>query len=297
VEFPARQKALAAPVVQSDNELKAVGTKELALAKEQLEKALKRAYQHVVYLAQPDPDGERYLDQISFDDEHSSALDGTIVWKALAERDKVFDAGQFTAKALVRNLRDSDYGKTLSDIRAAFYSAPRMPLLYSGDHDLQQAIHDAVAVGLVDIVDGTGAVVAVTAPNQVNLLSAGLRLARPQPKICPTCGQPAHAGPCEPDQPTHQPLHDGQPPDDSHPPDDSRPTEQQIAFTFMRNLLTNPNDADQFAALFETLYMSLDERQISYLQGTLQLVVDPATAEEVRQRLAELGVPLTVKDI
>ena len=181
VEYLARKKALAAPEIQADDELKATGTKELAAAKEQLEKAIKRAYQHVAYLAQPDPEGERQLEQVTFDDEHSTSLDGTIVWKALAERDKVFDAGAFNAKALVHNLRDGDYGRTLSDLRASFYSAPRLPLLYAGDRDLQQAIYDAVAAGDVQIVDGSGDPVAVTAPNQVNLASAGLRLAKPKP--------------------------------------------------------------------------------------------------------------------
>lgn len=144
VEYLARQKALAAPEVQADQELKATGTKELTAAKEQLEKSLKRAYQHVVYLAQPDPEGERILDQLTFDDDNFTALDGTIVWKGLAARDKVFDAGQFGAKALAHNLRDQDYGRSLSEIRSAFYNAPRLPLLYGGDSDLQHAIFDAV---------------------------------------------------------------------------------------------------------------------------------------------------------
>ncbi|MFE0536388.1 hypothetical protein ACFW20_20445 [Streptomyces nigra] len=104
--------------------------------------------------------------------------------------------GQFSAKGLLHNLRDHDYGKTLSDIRAAFYSAPRLPLLYGGDRDLQQAIYDAVSQGLISIVDGAGTEVAVTAPGQVNLSSTGLRLARPQPKTCPTCEQPTHEGQC-----------------------------------------------------------------------------------------------------
>ena len=119
VEYVARKKALAAPEIQADDELKATGTKELAAAKEQLEKAINRAYQHVAYLAQPDPEGERQLEQVTFDDEHSTSLDGTIVWKALVERDKVFDSGTFSAKALVHNLRDGDYGRTLSDLRVS----------------------------------------------------------------------------------------------------------------------------------------------------------------------------------
>ncbi|TYB98393.1 DUF499 domain-containing protein, partial [Micromonospora sp. WP24] len=322
IEYLARQKALAAPEVQNDAELKATGTKELAGAKEQLEKALKRAYQHVAYLAQPDPDGQRYLDQLTFDDEHSTALDGTIVWKALAERDKVFDQGQFGAKALLHNMRDGDYGKTLSDIRAAFYSAPRLPLLYGGDRDLQQAIHDAAAAGLIDVVDGAGNVVVVTAPNQVNLASAGLRLAKPQPKTCETCGEAVHQGPCgnQTDGKTDtgtgsgggfgstgtgtgsetsatKCLTCGKPTHKGNCQTVQSVTEQQVSFSFTRSLLASPGDADNFASLFKTLYMALDERKISYLQGTLQLVLDTETAAELQQRLGELGIHGTTKDM
>ncbi|MDZ4236491.1 MAG: DUF499 domain-containing protein, partial [Dietzia sp.] len=180
-EYLARSKALAAPEVQADEELKATGTKELAAAKDQLDKALKRAYQHVAYVAQPDPDGERYLDQLTFDDDTLTALNGTIVWKGLADRDKVFDAGQFGAQALLHNLREQDYGKTLADIRAAFYSAPRLPLLYESDRDLQQAIYDAVSQGSLRIVDASGTAVQVTTPGQVNLTSTALRIAAPTP--------------------------------------------------------------------------------------------------------------------
>jgi hypothetical protein len=61
-------------------------------------------------------------------------------------------------------------------------SAPRLPLLYNGDRDLQQAIYDAVSADLVAIVDGAEESVAVTAAAQVNLSSTGLRLAKPQPR-------------------------------------------------------------------------------------------------------------------
>ncbi|MGC4939309.1 DUF499 domain-containing protein [Kribbella sp. DT2] len=314
VEYLARQKALAAPEVQNDDELKATGTKELAAAKEQLEKALKRAYQHVAYLAQPDPDGDRYLDQITFDDDNFTALDGTIVWKGLAARDKVFDIGQFGPRALMHNLREHDYGKTLSDVRAAFYSAPRLPLLYAGDRDLQQAIYDAVNEGLVSIVDGNGTDVAVTAPGQVNLTSAGLRLAKPQAQTCADCGQPTHTGPCptavaggdmsagtgsETTGGTQGPAATGPQDGPAGGPDDKAPAakEKQVAFSFTSNLLASPDNADTFAALFKTLYMALDERQISYLLGTLQLVVDASVASELQQRLSELGLTGTVKDI
>ncbi|MFC5822134.1 DUF499 domain-containing protein [Nonomuraea harbinensis] len=309
VEYLARQRALAAPEIQNDDELKATGTKELSDAKQQLEKSIKRAYQHVVFLAQPDPNGERYLDQLTFDEENLTALDGTSIWKGLADRDKVFDAGEFGARALVHNLREQDYDKTLSDIRAAFYSAPRLPLLYGGDRDLQQAIYDAVSGELVSIVDGTGAEVAVTAPSQVNLSSTGLRLVKPQPKVCAECGRPIHEGAC---------ATEGDPGDDensglgspggpgetgSFEPsgggDDPEPSakDQQVAFSFTSNLLASGDAADKFAALFRAFYMSLDERQISYLQGTIQMVLQAEAAGQLRQRLEELGITATFKDI
>ncbi|MCY0937876.1 DUF499 domain-containing protein [Streptomyces sp. H34-S4] len=316
VEYLARQKALQAPEIQNDDELKTIGAKELAEAKTQLERALKRAYQHVAYLAQPDPDGERYLDQLTFDKDNITALDGMLVWKGLAARDKVFDTGQFSAKALLHNLRDHDYGKTLSDIRAAFYSAPRLPLLYGGDRDLQQAIYDAVSQGLLSIVDGAGTEVEVTAPGQVNLASTGLRLAKPQPKTCADCDQPVHEGRCslsaddtvdtgstrKPGSPgadtpsvPRQRETDGPSPDQS--PKREQVRDRQVAFSFTKNLLANGDSADGFAALFRAFYMALDERQISYLQGTLQLVIQADEAEQIQQRLEELGISGTFKEI
>lgn len=316
-EYLARSKALAAPEVQADEELKATGTKELAAAKDQLDKALKRAYQHVAYVAQPDPDGERYLDQLTFDDDTLTALNGTIVWKGLADRDKVFDAGQFGAQALLHNLREQDYGKTLADIRAAFYSAPRLPLLYESDRDLQQAIYDAVNQGSLRIVDASGTAVQVTTPGQVNLTSTALRIAAPTP-----VGAGDDAG-----------AQDG--PDDSHgsvtasaggatsttsgggsggpstagagqgtsatagggEAGAASSADRQVAFSFTSNLLAGAETADGFAALFRAFYMALDERQISYLQGTLQLVVNSAVVEQIQPLLADLGITATVKDI
>lgn len=316
-EYLARSKALAAPEVQADEELKATGTKELAAAKDQLDKALKRAYQHVAYVAQPDPDGERYLDQLTFDDDTLTALNGTIVWKGLADRDKVFDAGQFGAQALLHNLREQDYGKTLADIRAAFYSAPRLPLLYESDRDLQQAIYDAVSQGSLRIVDASGTAVQVTTPGQVNLTSTALRIAAPTPV---DAGGDAGA-------------QDG--PDDSHggvtasaggitsttsgggsggpstagagqgtgatagggEAGAASSADRQVAFSFTSNLLAGAETADGFAALFRAFYMALDERQISYLQGTLQLVVNSSVVDQIQPLLADLGITATVKDI
>lgn len=79
--------------------------------------------------------------------------------------------------------------------------------------------------------------------------------------------------------------------------EESSAKDKQVAFSFTSNLLTNAESADGFAALFRALYMALDERQISYLQGTLQLVLQSDTAEQIQQRLAELGITATIKAI
>lgn len=327
-EYLARSKALAAPEVQADQELKDTGTRELASARDQLEKALRRAYQHIAFVAQPDPDGERYLDQHSFDDDSLTALNGTMVWKALADRDKVFDKGQFGAKALLHNLRDQDYGKTLSDLRAAFYSAPRLPLLYGGDQDLRQAVFDAVNAGDLAIVDAAGTAVAVTAPGQINLTSAGLRIARPTPPDCATCGQPAHRGACTNTTAastgtTTAAASGGQ---TSSPANTSGATttaaggapagggaaattnggsgaattstaEKSVAFSFTSSMLSAGDTADGFATLFRSLYVALDERKISYMQGTLNIVVDAEVAGDLAPLLSDLGLTATVRDI
>ncbi|MDA0160654.1 DUF499 domain-containing protein [Solirubrobacter ginsenosidimutans] len=300
IEFLARQRALEADEVKNDEDLKATGAKEFFQAKEQLEKALRRAYQHVVFLAQPDPEGERKLDQVSLEDEHSSGLDGTIVWKALAERDKVLDAGAFSAKALVHNLRENDYGRTLSDLRASFYSAPRLPLLYGGDRDLQQAIYDAVIAGIVLIVDAGGNSVDVTAPNQVNLASAGLRLAKPKP--LPEADTPPAAGE---DTPSEETGGGTQPPNGAGAGESGSTaghttpavTEQRLSFSFTQNLLGDDLSSDHLASVFRVLYQALDERQVSYGQATLQLVLSAEVATKVTQELEALGVSATVNPL
>lgn len=309
VEYLARVKALSATEIQNDEDLKATGTKEVGDAKIQLEKAIKRAYQHVVYLAQPDPDGPREKHEVTFESENQTALDGTMVWKALAERDKVFDALQFTAKALVFNLRPQDYGRSLAEIRSAFFNAPRLPLLYYGESDLQHAIHDAAHEGTLRIVDSAGNDVKVTSPNQVNLTSTGLRLSLPATAESepahghapqPGVGATTSAGTASTNQASSSSTTEtatakgrADKGDTEQPPT----SEKQLGFSFTSNLLNQDSAADNFAALFRTLYFTLDEHQASYLQGTINIVVTAEAALTLRDKAAEIGLSITVRDM
>jgi hypothetical protein len=291
VEYLARERALGTAEVQADAELTDTGKRELAEAKEKLEKILKRAFQHVVFLAQPDPDGSRHLEQITFEDDNQTALNGTQVWKALVEKEKAFDSGQFNAKALVHNLREEDYNRPLSEIRDSFWSAPRLPLLYDGERDLQNAVYEGVRAGTLRILDNTGGTVVVTNPSQVNVASTGLRLAQPDAMTQPTT--PANTS------------------DEDH---SVRPApggveftsggvilaepiaEKFISFPLLGGLLDNPGASDQLAQLFRTLYSVFDEHKASYAQGTLQLVLDAHNAALVARQVEALGLKATVRD-
>jgi hypothetical protein len=43
--------------------------------------------------------------------------------------------------------------------------------------------------------------------------------------------------------------------------------------------------------------MALDERQISYLQGTLQLVANSSVVDQIQPLLSDLGITVTVKEL
>ena len=302
VEYLARQKALAAPEVQNDDELKATGTKELAAAKEQLEKALKRAYQHVAYLAQPDPDGDRYLDQVTFDDEHSSphstARSSGRAWPSATRSSTPASS---PPRHSCTTCATSDYGRTLSDIRAAFYSAPRLPLLVrrrprpaAGDLRRRQR-------GPRRDRRRRGVPVAVTAPAQVNLSSTGLRLAKPQP--AEPVPSPGTGGGDNETTGGHDQTPSGGGVNDTpgSPGAPTAPTpaatERQITFSFTQNLLANQSSADDLANAFKTLYTALDERNISYLQATVQMVGDAKTVDGLKSLLDQVGIHANVKDM
>ncbi|MBK0869891.1 ATP-binding protein [Saccharopolyspora sp. HNM0986] len=302
-EYLARLRALQTPEVESDDELKATGKRELADAKSQLEKAIRRAYQHVVYVYQPDPFADRSLDQINFDDDHHTALDGTLVWKALVDREKAFNNSQFTAKALLHNLREQDYGRPLPEIRDAFWKTPRLPLLYAGDTDLQHAIYQAVQAGDLCIVDANGNDVEVTDPAQVNLSSMGLRLAKPRAEaesegadLSSGSASPGGAGAAVRGGRNTRAPYTPEPTEADGEDENTAATEKYVSFPLVGALLDNPDKTDGLAQVFRVLYSVLDENKVSYAQGTLQLVLDAEAADKLAATTRELGINVTMRD-
>ncbi len=161
---------------------------------------------------------------------------------------------------------------------------------YGFTPDLRQAIHDAAVSGLLDIADGAGVPVVVTAPGEVNLTSAGLRLAKPKGEPSEEEG-PAQGGG---EATTRSPTEGGGGELVGGVPESS---ERQLKFTVVQNLLGNPDGANHLAEVFRVLYQALDESKVSYMQGTVSVMLDAATAEELREKLVELGVEATIKDM
>jgi len=284
IEHLAWEGALEAPEVLSDESLKEQAISKRNEARKQLETGLRRAFQHVVFLAQPDPDGERFRDEITFDSEALTALDGTQVWKALVECQKAFDVGQFGVKALLHNLRAGDYGRPLSEVRDSFWQAPRLPLLPGGEADLRQAIFDAVQESELRIVDGSDDEVAVTGPNEINLSSSGLRLASP------SSGEGADG--VDETGGDESGGREGEGTDDGG---ELVAAEKVVSFTLMKPL-ADPDTSEGVAQVFVKLYEIVDGGAASHVQGSIQIVVSADEAPSLIARAEELGINVTSRD-
>lgn len=177
-EFLAWKRVASLDAVISSEELKAQADEQRSEAERRLRKAVKEAYQHILYLGE-DASGGREVRSIRLQKENQSALDGSIVWAELADADKAFGIGEFDAKALLHNLRDQDWGKPLSEVRDGFWNTPRLPLLPGGDADLRNAVHAAVRGGDAVLVGADGQPRTVTTAADVNLGASGIRISKP----------------------------------------------------------------------------------------------------------------------
>jgi len=301
VEYLAWDRVLDAPEIEADESLREKATAEKTEARSRLQKALKRAYQHVAYLAQPDPEAARELAQVTFDDDSQTSLDGGFVWKKLVENEKAFDTGQFTAKALVHQLRDADYGRPLPELRDAFWQAPRLPLLHDGEADLRRALYQAVSDDDLRIVGRDGTTVAVTGPNEISLNAASLTIAKPSKSLPGPEDEHAEPGPGDE---TPEPSTQGtdQPDSTDLPGGGSGPSpavadelsEKQVTMTVIQKL--DDGTIDQTAALLRRIYEVIERGDSSYLQGQIRLIVKSQHEDELQQLAREAGITATVQD-
>ncbi len=181
-EYLSWKRVSALDAVSGNDELKSQATEQRTEAERRLRKAVKEAYQHILYLGEDSANG-RELKSIRLQKENQSALDGQIVWAELADADKVFGVGQFGAKALVHNLRAQDWGKPLAELRDAFWNTPRLPLLPNGDADLRSAVFEAIQAGEMVLVGNDDQPRTVISAADVNLGASGIRVKKPGPEV------------------------------------------------------------------------------------------------------------------
>jgi hypothetical protein len=177
-EYEARRRVAALDAVRSDDEMKERADREVKEARERLDKAIRAAFQHIIYLTEG-ADGSRVEEMIRLDGDNETAIHGDLVWAALHGKDKAFGQSEFNTRALLRQLKDSDLGKPMAEIRDAFWNTPRLPLLHSGESELRTAIFGAVNNGDLALVDGVGNVYTPHSESEVNLSSSSIRLVRP----------------------------------------------------------------------------------------------------------------------
>ena len=68
-------------------------------------------------------------------------------------------------------------------------------------------------------------------------------------------------------------------------------------FRLTRNLLNNDEDADNLVALLRSIYVAIDERHVSYLQATMNLLVSDETAQTLIEKASESGIPITQREV
>lgn len=288
---------LAGPEVQDDAELKAQATQERDAARSRLDEHVQRSFQHVLYLAQPDPTAERDVEHRPMDE---GTLDGTRVWELLAKAQKAIPQGRFSGRALVHNLRDSDYERPLSELRDAFWNTPRLALLPGGESDLRNAIYEAVRDGTLRIVRQGDEEVVVDDAAGINLNAPTYRLARPAPDPEPEGGKPkpgagtssgggGRGGGAKSGTTGGDDTDDGQGGQEPAP-------EKMLAFTVMKNLTSDPDAGDGLAQIFRRLFDALDRGSVSYLQLSIHAQLPPEHAKDIVALAEKLGIRVVLRD-
>jgi hypothetical protein len=259
--------------VKADDEMKAEAADKKSAARRVMEDSIRRAFQHIVYLGKGDGGEGRADKEFRFEQDNQSALDGSIVWAKLRELGKTVGVGEFTAKALLHNLMDSDYDdRPLDEIRDLFWNSPRMPLLPGGDADLQRAIFEAVSDGKLRLVGEDGTERVVNRASEIGVGSASLRLARPtEVPSSPIDTPPA-------------------PPEPPKPGGSQYPKSPDVQLKLSLN--TNLDGDDRRNAVFQLLTdlaAAVDEGEVSHCQVAVSVVVPETKAEALKRRAQAAG--------
>lgn len=271
-EYLAWERVVYMEAIQSDESQSASASAKCDQARSRLDKAVTESYQHILYLSD-DGSGGREMQMISLQAKNQSALDGRAVWSALVEDDKAVD--QFDSRALLHNLRDSDWGRPISELRDEFWNAPRLPLLPGGEADLRQALYQAIRDGEIVLTDADGNQRSVTVLGDINFGSSDIRIHRPD---------------------TIEDEDDDEEEEDTDTDDTPvNPNEHQVYFTLTKSLRED-SDRDPVRNLLNQVVNAVDG-DASYIQISLRVVVPPETKDKIVGRAEEAGISPSVNDL
>ncbi len=269
-------------------------------AKTDLDKNLKRAFQHILYVSQPTPDTPKTIEEIALDQDTLTSLDGTTVWKELADKGKAFEAARFDVKALQRNLRPNDYNKPLREIRDAFYQTPRLPLLPNAYDLLQRTIYNAVIAGELRLVNADGTDVSIDEPNQINLASEGLRLAKTRPKEpCAKCGRDDCDGTCSVPPPGEVCAKcgkadcNGKCAGDNRPPPPPAKTTAEVKLSILGSV--DDTNREQLIDVLQALLDAVMDEKVTYLQTAIHMIAEGSAPDDIEKAAHAAGIAVSVK--
>jgi len=211
--------------------------------------------------------------------------------KSLVAQGKAFDVSELTAKALLHNLDQKDYGRPLDELRDLFWSSPRFPLLPAGELDLQRAIFEAVGGSMLRLVGADDLDRVVTRPGDIAVGSPGLRLAPPEPVEAlddtgttdSTTGGSSDSTSSKSGAPAG-----GQPGGRQAAPMTPSLLEREIAFTLMTSM-SEPGTRDAVRRLLLDLSNAADEGHISWAQIQVKVVVAEEVGAAIEQDVRDSG--------
>jgi len=285
--------------VAADDDLLTQAKAKLRDKQEALRQRLRRAFQHIVYLGE-----DRTAATAKLDHDAQTALNGTVVWATLAERDKAFGQGQLTHKALLYQMEDRYWGKSLATLRADFYRNPRLPLLFDGDTDLKNAIFAATRAdppGLV-IKDKGGDTVDAGTPADISLKSE-LQVDRYQP----VTSQPS--GGYEPGEPEGDPPAPGGGPEPgatggetggptAPPPDPTPPSaEKRVVVSLTGSAFDTETQKSGANRLLGSLIDLIDRGDVTYGKLQVEVIVPADEADNLTQAAQDLGAAAHARDV
>lgn len=276
-DYLAAKRVASRDSIRNDSDLKEQAYEDLKAKEAEFDKQVKAAFQHIVWLADVGNNTRDWADH-RFEGDLETALNGSHVWKVLQTREKAYGPGEFDGDALLHNLRDSDYGKPLSELRDDFWRVPRLSLLPDGEKDLKAAIWQALHAGRLRIMSGTGEEVEAFGQGDLNLSSDSMRLAEQAPT------EPKTSGDDEDDE-------EG----GGHLPEPELRDERRVSLA--GTLSVTAENRDSLRVAFDALRNAIDEGHLSWIQVSLKAIIDVDGAPNVAPKAIEAGLAATQDDL